>query len=98
MAVNEFLQFANEITANVPTQVEWASYPILANGVQPGIADGKAANKLWRQGATWGNVLGSFITEKTGNDALDNGLSLDLLNNFSLAINLNSLEKSSKVK
>jgi len=97
---NDFLQFAYSSSASVTPQSTWVGEPtFLANGVQAGIADNLSANKLWRQSATWGNVLASLINEKTGFNTIDDGTTSALLAGLSqsMMVNANLVDSSSVV-
>ena len=72
MPTNDFIGFASAGSANVMSQVDYAAAAEQGNGVQPGMASSKLANKAWRQGANMAAALGR-ITAARGYDALDNG-------------------------
>ena len=72
MATNDFIGFASNGSANIMSQEDYAVAAEQGDGVQPGMASSKLANKIWRQGANMAAALGR-ITAARGYDALDNG-------------------------
>lgn len=79
MATNDFIGFASAGSANVMSQADYAAAAEQADGVQPGMASSKLANKAWRQGANMAAAVGELI-KNHGNDALDNGDLVTLYN------------------
>lgn len=82
MATNDFLPWATAGGANVLSQADYASEPARLVGVVSGLGRSILANKSWRQSASMAALLGRFITEVGGLDALDNGNIDALLANF----------------
>ena len=72
MPTNDFIGFASSGSANIMSQADYAAAAEQGDGVQPGMASSKLANKIWRQGANMAAALGR-ITAARGYDALDNG-------------------------
>lgn len=72
MPTNDFIGFAAAGSANVMSQADYAAAAEQTDGVQPGPASSKLANKIWRQGANMAAVLGQMIAD-AGYNALDNG-------------------------
>ena len=79
MATNDFIGFASAGSANIMSQADYAAAAEQGNGVQPGMASSKLANKAWRQGANMAAAVGELI-KNHGNDALDNGDLVTLYN------------------
>ncbi len=74
MATNEFLPFATSETANVLSQAEYAALTLLlANGFTAGVASAPQVNKAIRQSTFIASVIGQFIADGSGLDALDDG-------------------------
>lgn len=85
---NDFLIFAGGVGANVITQEAYAALATLRSlGFQTGIADATQLNKVWRQSSIISSMIGQFIFEVTGEDAIDDGSIETLLLNFQGAIN-----------
>lgn len=72
MATNDFIGFASNGSANIMSQADYAAAAEQGDGVQPGMASSKLANKIWRQGANMAAAIGSMIAA-LGYNALDNG-------------------------
>ena len=72
MPTNDFLGFASAGSANIMSQADYAAAAEQTNGVQPGPASSKLANKIWRQGANMAAALGRIAAAR-GYDTLDNG-------------------------
>lgn len=80
---NDFKAFAAGVGANVITQAEYEALGVLiANGFQSGTALSERLNKVWRQSTIMAAILGQFIVDETGEDALDDGTTDTLLSNL----------------
>ena len=86
MAVVEYLPVATGGSANIDSQVNFAGSTYQINGVQPGLAQSKQANKLWRQSSVIGAMIANFIANNTGANVLDDGNVTALLTNFQTAL------------
>ena len=86
MANNNFLAFAIGSGANVITQNSYAALPALGTGFQSGLAQSAQVNKVLRQSSLIAAVIGEFIADYSGQDALDDGNITVLENNFVLAL------------
>ena len=65
MATNGFLNFANDVAAQIMSQQDYTEKA--PKGVTPGIADPEFANKTWHQSALMAAVIGALIaTNQTG--------------------------------
>lgn len=74
MPTNDFKAFATGGSATVLTQTAYVTLAsLIANGFQNGVADPAQVNKVLRQGANMAAMLGQFITDQAGVDALDDG-------------------------
>jgi hypothetical protein len=73
MATNDFLVFGGGAGANVITQVTYSGLATRTSGFQSGVAQSAQLNKVWRQSSIMAAVLGQFIADQTGQDALDDG-------------------------
>lgn len=70
MATNEILKFCQTGT-NITSQVDYASSTELINGVQPGKASSKLANKTWKQTTTIVSGLAQFLADNQANNITD---------------------------
>ncbi|WP_097307683.1 hypothetical protein [Escherichia coli] len=73
MAKNEFKPFATGSGANVTTQTDWESLPVLSAGFTSGKASSAQVNKGLRQGTAMAAAVGQFIADNTSEDVKDNG-------------------------
>jgi microcystin-dependent protein len=70
---NDFLPFCPTNTGtNLLTQGEYATSPYLPIGNQPGVASSKLVNKALRQATYIASQIAQFLSDKTGDDILDN--------------------------
>jgi hypothetical protein len=87
MATNDFLPFANGGGANVLTQAQYAALTtLLSGGYQSGVANSAQMNKTLRQSSIMAAVLGQFIANQSGQNAVDDGTTATLLANLSAAV------------
>lgn len=91
MATNDFLVFGGGAGANVITQVTYSGLASRSSGFQSGVAQSAQLNKVWRQSSIMAAVLGQFISDLTGQDALDDGTTTTLLANLKAAISAQSV-------
>lgn len=71
---NDFFAFADDPSANVMSQEDWAALPAVGEGFGSGIAQSAQANKAWRQASIGMYVIGQFIIgQDPTQDVLDNG-------------------------
>lgn len=82
---NDFLAFAIGGGANVDSQATYAASGYVGPGFNTGTAFSSQLNKVWRQSATWANVLGLFLNQAQL-DALDNGSPATLLTSLTTAV------------
>lgn len=83
---NDFIPFAVGESANVLTQSAYAALTALTqNGFSGGIAPSIQLNKVWRQSSIMAAVLAQFISQNTGQPAIDDGTTVTLLANLSAA-------------
>ncbi|UGA37968.1 hypothetical protein JOS77_29215 [Chromobacterium haemolyticum] len=89
MATNDFLVFSGGAgsSSNTMTQANYASNSARISGVVPGVADPLLANKAWRQPSIIAAMIGQFIADYSGQNAIDDGTTSALETNFVLAIN-----------
>lgn len=87
MATNDFIGFASSGSANIMSQADYAAAAEQGDGVQPGMASSKLANKIWRQGANMAAALGRIASAR-GFDARDNGDLNTLTTNIDNALSL----------
>ena len=92
MATNDFIGFASNGSANVMSQADYAAAIEQGNGVQPGMASSKLANKAWRQGANMAAALGRIAAAR-GYDALDNGDLNALQSSIDDAVSVGTFDK-----
>lgn len=85
MPTNDFIGFASAGSANIMSQADYAAAAEQTDGVQPGPASSKLANKIWRQGANMASALG-FVINTYGLDALDDGDIATLTSNLQPAL------------
>jgi len=87
MPTNDFLPFAAAGGANVLSQAAYAALTTLvANGFTAGEADSAQLNKVWRQATIMAAVMGAFIADFSGQNAVDDGTTLTLELNLFAAI------------
>lgn len=80
MATNQILPFCSTDTGtNLPTQGDYAVDANRAIGNSPGIASLKLNNKPLRQATFIASQLAQYVSDKTGNDVLDDAVSAKLL-------------------
>lgn len=72
MATNDFIGFASAGSANIMSQADYATAAEHTDGVQPGPASSKLANKIWRQGSNMASAIGGLVSDY-GYNALDDG-------------------------
>lgn len=87
---NDFKAFAGSSGANVLSQADWLALAALTSGFQSGTAQSAACNKAWRQSSIIAAVIGQFIVDLTGQNAIDDGTSATLLANFKSAVQAQS--------
>ncbi|UXZ62353.1 hypothetical protein NUJ28_06440 [Burkholderia multivorans] len=90
MAINNFKPFAVGAGANVMTQADYEALAALLTGFQSGTAQSAQLNKVWRQSSIMAAVLGQFIADLTGQDAIDDGTTATLLANLKTAVQAQS--------
>ncbi|WP_236225613.1 gp53-like domain-containing protein [Pseudomonas pseudonitroreducens] len=86
MPTNDFLPFAGGVGSNVLTQAAYASLAARTAGFSAGVAKSAELNKVWRQSSIISAVIGQFINDLSGQDALDDGTIATLLANFKSSI------------
>ncbi|ABO57523.1 hypothetical protein LA345_01110 [Burkholderia vietnamiensis] len=90
MANNNFKPFAAAAGANVMAQADYEALAALLTGFQSGTAQSAQLNKVWRQSSIMAAVLGQFIADLTGQDAIDDGTTATLLANLKMAVQAQS--------
>jgi len=73
MATNNIKPFATGAGANVLSQAEYEALAALVTGFQSGKASSAQINKALRQATFIAAALAQYVTNKTGQDVLDNG-------------------------
>lgn len=73
MPTNEFLKFATGGGANVVSQAAYLGAAWRTGGFVNGIAEADQVSKVFRQSGFWAAVLGQFVVNRLGVDALDDG-------------------------
>lgn len=73
MATNDFKPFATGAGANVMPQQEWQDLPALLTGFAGGKASSAQVNKVLRQTSFIAAALAQFVSDKSGQDVLDDG-------------------------
>lgn len=86
MATNDFLVFGGGAGANVITQAAWAALAARTAGFSSGVAQSAQLNKAWRQSSIMAALLGQFIGDKSGQNAIDDGTIATLETNLIAAI------------
>lgn len=80
MATNQILPFCGTDTGtNLPTQGDYLADPNRDIGNSPGVASSKLNNKPARQSTFVASQVAQYISDKTGNDVLDDGITAKLL-------------------
>lgn len=87
MGTNDFLTFAGATGANVITQAAYAALAAQQTGFQAGVSQSAQLNKVWRQSSIMAAVMGQFIADYSGQNAVDDGTTANLETNFKKAIN-----------
>lgn len=87
---NDFQLFAVGGSANVLTQSAYAGRSELQNGVQSGQASSQLYNKHARQASIIASMIGQFIANQTGGNAVDDGTTATLVNQFIQAIQIST--------
>ncbi|WP_454763355.1 phage tail protein [Cupriavidus campinensis] len=82
---NDFLVFGGAGGANVITQAAYAALGARASGFSSGTANSAQCNKTWRQSSIMAAVLAQFISDRTGQDVLDDGTTATILANLKLS-------------
>lgn len=88
MPTNDFLVFGGAGGANVIAQVTYSGLAARTSGFSSGVANSAQLNKVWRQSSIMSAILGQFIVDLTGLDALDDGTTTTLLANLKSAVAL----------
>lgn len=87
MSVNEFLPFCQTDTGlNLESQVDYTADTQRGIGNQPGIARSKLVNKVLRQASAVSATLAQVVSDKLGEDVLDDGDLAALLVQFQTAL------------
>ncbi|MBR7998258.1 hypothetical protein [Burkholderia vietnamiensis] len=86
MASNDFLAFGGGGAANVIDQATYAALAARLTGFQSGTAQSAQLNKVWRQSSIMSAVIGQFIANQTGQNAVDDGTTATLLSNLAAAV------------
>ncbi len=73
MATNQIKPFATGPGANIVSQNEWETLPALLSGFTAGKASSAQINKVLRQTSFIAAALAEFVSEKSGQDVLDDG-------------------------
>nr|WP_023596429.1 hypothetical protein [Pandoraea pnomenusa] len=79
MASNDFLTFAGGAGANVLSQADYAALAALATGFQAGVAQSAQVNKVLRQSSIMSAVLAQFVSDRTGQNVVDDGTTANIL-------------------
>ena len=82
---NDFLVFGGAGGANVITQAAYAALGARTSGFSSGTANSAQCNKTWRQSSIMAAVLAQFISDRTGQDVLDDGTTATILANLKLS-------------
>ncbi|CAD5276541.1 conserved hypothetical protein [Bosea sp. 62] len=82
MATNNFLPFAIDPAANVISQGAWNALLARTGGFTAGVAQSNQLNKVWRQSSVIAALIGRYVAEIGGLDALDDGDVTALLDHF----------------
>lgn len=87
MATNNFLPFCPTDTGtNLLTQVDYAAATDRTSGNKPGIASARLNNKAIRQATFIVSQVAQFISDRTGNNVLDDADTSALLANIVLSL------------
>ncbi|MDT6960129.1 hypothetical protein QTN24_01345 [Cupriavidus sp. SZY C1] len=91
MATNDFLVFGGGAGANVISQVTYSGLAARTAGFSSGVAQSAQLNKVWRQSSIMAAVMGQFVVDTTGQDAVDDGTLTTILANYKAAVSAQSL-------
>lgn len=97
MAKNEFKPFAIGEYANVLSQEEYETLPAIGAGYTAGIAKSEQLNKTWRQSSVMVAALGELVSERIGEDVLDDGDLAKLLDQLKKAISISARDAAHPV-
>lgn len=87
MATNDFLPFCGTDTGtNLESQAAYSADPARAIGNQPGIASSKFNNKALRQGTFVASQLAQYVTNQTGVNVVDDGVTTNFLYQLTSAL------------
>lgn len=86
MATNDFLPFAAAGGANVLAQPDWLALAARLSGYTAGVASSQQINKGLRQSAAIAAMVGQFINDYGGLDALDDGNITNLVRDFARSL------------
>ncbi|MBY4733998.1 phage tail protein [Cupriavidus pauculus] len=79
---NDFLVFGGGAGANVISQVTYSGLAARTAGFSSGVAQSAQLNKVWRQSSIMAAVLAQFISDRSGQDVLDDGTTATILANL----------------
>ncbi|MEE3504823.1 hypothetical protein QN399_00850 [Pseudomonas sp. 10C3] len=82
MATNDFLPFGGAVGANVMTQAAYLALAARTSGFSSGTANSAQLNKAWRQSSIMAAMIGQFIADQSGQNAVDDGTTATLEANF----------------
>jgi len=83
---NDFLPFGTAGGANVMSQAAYAALGARSSGFVAGTALSAQLNKAWRQSSVMAYIIGQFVADHSGEDALDDGDLAELYARFETAI------------
>ena len=79
---NDFLAFGTAGAANVLDQATYAALAARAAGFSSGTAQSAQLNKVWRQASIVAAMIGQFVADNSGQNAVDDGNIATLEANF----------------
>lgn len=91
MATNQYLPFATGGGANVLAPADYQALPARTPGFTAGTASSEFCNTVWRQSSIAAAMLGQFVGDIGGFDALDDGIVANLLTSFERTIQAQSM-------
>lgn len=86
MATSDFKQFASAAGANVQALSAYEASSALATGFVTGVASSAAINRAIRQATIIAAMIGQFIVDNSGANAVDDGTIATLESNFRSAV------------
>lgn len=93
----DYVPWAIGGSANVYNAATYQALPTLSTGVEPGLADSKAANTTWRLASMMSSAVANFISQQLNISVLDDGNLTNLISEFTSAVAVGSASKPGRI-